>query len=84
MRKLKVWGGLTFAKGTQLRTIVATTTKKRAAEILRMSLYEFNNYWSETGNDIELETALKEPEIVFVASSSMGHDFIIDKDFGGD
>ena len=65
--KLKVWGGLIFVEGKQIRTIVATRTKKRACEILRMSLYEFNTYWSETGNKKELEIALKFPNTVFIA-----------------
>jgi len=75
MKAFKVWGGLEFVHGKQVRTIVATYTKKRAAELLGVSMYYFNNYWTKTGNDIELEVALSEPETVFRASSSMGNDF---------
>ena len=60
MRKLKVWGGLTFRGGKQVRTIIAATTKKRIMEIGRLSIYELNNYWAETGNEVELETAIIE------------------------
>ncbi len=75
-RKLKVWGGLTFNhKHIQVRTIVAAATKKRACELLNTTMHEFNNYWSETGNQIELDTALNSPEIVFTATSTMGKDF---------
>ncbi len=74
MKKLKVWGGL-LTPGKQVRTIVATTTKKRAAELLEISLYEFNGYWCKTGNDVELKVALRKPNTVFIASSSMGKDF---------
>ena len=75
MRKLTVWGGLKFVNGKQLRTIIATKTKKEAVKKLGISIYEFNTWWCETGNDIETEIALKNDGIVFVASSSMGKDF---------
>lgn len=75
-RNMKVYGGLTFIDGKQLRTIVATSTKKRAMEILDESNYSFNNYWSETSNKVETEIALKEPNTIFVASTSTGFDFV--------
>lgn len=78
--KLKVYAGLTFVGGKQCRTIVAAPTKKAALEALkvcagRMSLYEFNNYWTDTGNKIELEVALAKPLTVFRASGTMNYDF---------
>ena len=75
MRKIKVYGGLTFVDGKQVRTIVATTTKKRAMELLDITITELNNYWCETGNSLELNIALNELDTVFVATSSMGRDF---------
>ena len=60
-RKLKVWGGTDGGRG---RVIVAATTKKRAVEVLnkwaRVSMYHFNDYWTETGNELELKTATEE------------------------
>ena len=77
MRKMKVWGGLTFKNGNQMRTIVATTTKKKAMELLEMrSSYEFNNYWCEAGNDTELTIALAEPNTVFIAVDRLGKWFV--------
>lgn len=75
-RKLKVWGGDSFVNGNkQVRTIVATTTKKEAMAILGVSVNEFTNHWCETGNDIETAIALSAPGTVFKASSFMGKDF---------
>ena len=73
--KMKVWGGLTFIKGSQKRTIVATTTKKKAMELLDLTPYHFNDYWGETGNKIELATALARPNTVFVATDTLGKEF---------
>ncbi|MFK5950609.1 MAG: hypothetical protein QM500_17795 [Methylococcales bacterium] len=76
-KKLKVWGGLSVIDGgIQVRAIVATHTKKRAIELLNLSANEFNRYWMETGNPIELNTALSSPESVFVASSVTCMNFI--------
>lgn len=72
---LKVFGGLTVENGNQVRTIVATTSKKKAAALVGESLYHFNEYWCETGNDIELQTALSSPMTVFKVSSGSGKDF---------
>lgn len=57
-RKFKVYGGLMFIDGQQLRTIVATTTKKMARELVGVSAHEFNNYWCETRNDQETRVAM--------------------------
>ena len=50
----------------QAHVIVAAKTKKRAAELLGMSMYTFNNYVSETGNKADIEEALANPETVIV------------------
>ena len=68
MRKYKVWGGLTVHRGKQIRTVVATKTKKKAIEIIRQINYigysYFNDYWYETGNEKELKLALAKPETI--------------------
>ena len=71
MSKLKVFGGLTMKRGSrfQERTVVATTTQKKAADLLNMSLHEFRNYWCETGNEAEVEAAMAKPgEVVFMGA----------------
>jgi hypothetical protein len=73
--KLKVFGGLTCENGKQVRTIVAATSKKKAAELVGVSLYGFSDFWCETGNDTELETALASPMTVFKSSSCTNNDF---------
>lgn len=72
---MKVFGGIIFRNGKQVRAIVATTSQKRAAELVGVSLSELRDYWSVTGNDIEMQTACSEPGRVFVASTIMGNDF---------
>lgn len=72
---LKVFGGLSFEDGKQVRTIVATTSKKKVSELTGISYEHVRGCWSETHNDVELATALPHPNLVFKASSSMGFDF---------
>ncbi|MGE8063800.1 hypothetical protein [Pseudomonas sp. NPDC089569] len=64
---LKVFGGLTMVKGKQVRTIVAASSQKKAAELVGVSLSYLRGYWSETGNAVELKTALSQPGVVFTA-----------------
>lgn len=65
MKQLKVWGGIGLNKKRKfVRTIVATSTKKKAVELLDISMNEFNTYWTETSNPKELTLALKKPETV--------------------
>lgn len=72
-RRLRVWGGTDFLSSeevaamrlpptahNQYRCIVAARTKKRAVELLDCSMHHFNDYWSETGNAIELAVAVEE------------------------
>ena len=75
MKNYKVFGGLTFVNGKQARTIVATKTKKKAMELLDVSVSEFNNYWGETGNGIELSVALNKPETVFFSFDTLNKVF---------
>ena len=80
LSKYKVYGGFTFHNGKQVRTIVATKTKKKAIELLHISAYHFNDYWCDTGNLIELEAAMLNPEKVLITESHYPksiHDFIV-------
>lgn len=52
--------------GRQVRAVIATTSKTRAAKAFRMSLYEFNNYGSEAGPKDGAARALGDPEVVFI------------------
>jgi len=64
----KVWGGLISGFGqVQCRTIIATRTKKEAIRILDVTRYEFDNYWTETWNNIERTVALEKPNTIFQA-----------------
>lgn len=76
-RKLKVFGGLTRENGKYVRTIVATTTQKRASELVELSINELRTYWSITGNETELAVALAKPETVFKTKTEN----VGDKDF---
>lgn len=72
---LKVFGGMSYDDGKQVRTIVATTSKKKVSELTGVSYGEVRSNWCETNNDLELATALPYPNLVFKASNSMGKDF---------
>ena len=60
--KLKVYG---IGWMGRHRRIVATTSKKKAAELIGTSLYHFNEYGCETGNEEEIKLAMSKPETVF-------------------
>jgi hypothetical protein len=66
-KKLKVFGGILYLQGGEHRAIIATSSQKKAAEIVGVSLWSFRKYWTETGNKKELEAALSEPEVVLVS-----------------
>lgn len=75
-KRYTVWGGLTWSNAHgQVRTIVATKTKKRAIELLGITKSAFDHGFGMTGNRIELELALGEVEVVFASSSLLGKDF---------
>lgn len=62
MKALKVFGGMIFYNGKQVRGIVAAYSKKQAIELLKAVTYEvsyftFNTYFCETGNSTELSVA---------------------------
>ena len=67
---LKVYGGTFHLAGivAQQRVIVAASSQKRVAELLDVSLYVIQTYFSITGNEYELEVALSEPETIFYKS----------------
>ena len=75
MKELKVWGGLTLKDGKQVRTIIATYTKKKARELLDISVREFDFYWSVTGNEIEVPIALDCPETILTTPLFGGKNF---------
>lgn len=62
---IKVFGGNKHIAGKQHRVIIAARSKKRAAELFKVSMYEFNNYYCETRNQVELAVAKGSPETVF-------------------
>ena len=66
MSDLTVWSGSVGFN----RSLVATKTKKRAIELLGVSLYEFNLYWGKTGNKNDIALALTHPETLLVSSNS--------------
>ncbi len=76
MAKLKVYGGWTFNAGQQVRTIVATTSQKKAAELVGCSLGEIQTYWATTTNEREVAAAMAQPGTVLRASSLMAYDFV--------
>lgn len=77
---MKVYGTTLIAKESwptearQPRVVVAASSKTAAARILRMSLYEFNQYGGTTGNKAEIEAALSKPGTPFVQKSESGPD----------
>lgn len=74
MAKLKVYGGNDFevvnGRRKQVRVIVAATSQKAAAEAVGISLSALRSDWSETWNDLELETAMSAPGVVFHTSGT--------------
>lgn len=72
---LKVFVGLTMVHGKQVRTIVATTSQKKAADLVGVSLSMVRGYWSETWNEQELQVALAQPGTVF-RTAYKGKEFV--------
>lgn len=72
---MKVFGGLVMDKGRQVRTIVAAPSQKKAAKLLGISVSHLREYWPQTGNTVELETALAQPCVVFKAVDIFGREF---------
>ena len=78
---LKVYGGTFHLAGivAQQRVIVAASSQKRAAELLDVSLYVIQTYFSVTGNEYELEVALGEPETIFYKANNYSSRFPFSK-----
>ena len=75
MAKLKVYGGWGLNKqGVQVRTIVASTSQKKAAELAGITMSHFRGFWCETANEHELAVALSKPETVFQACGNSPSD----------
>ncbi len=71
---LKVFGGLLFKQGKQIRHIVSASSQKKAAELLGVSVGEVRSLWAQTGNKIELEVALAQPGTVFLKVSDSNYE----------
>jgi len=77
-RKLKVYGGYIFggvfgSRGS--RCVIAAHSLKEVSAIpviihYNISYYYLRGYWCETGNDIELKTALAKPHTIFYVQDS--------------
>lgn len=70
MKTLKVYGD-----NSAQRSIIAAQTKKRAADIVGLTVNEFNRHWCETGDPKEIDLALSQPEVIFKSSSFSGDDY---------
>lgn len=72
MSKLKVWGGLTRndALRKYVTTIIATTSRSKAAKYLGISVYQLDTYFAITGNDLQIKVAMSQPHVVFKASGN--------------
>ena len=67
-RPLKVWS---CSLGRD-HSLVAATTKTEAARLLGMSLFAFNQFVSETGNEADIAEATARPGLGFAALSTLG------------
>ncbi len=65
MKKLKVYGGLTFAmiegKTRQIRTVVGVHNQKQLADVMGTTLYQIQTGWVITGNEEEIRLAIGRP-----------------------
>jgi hypothetical protein len=61
-----VWGGYLMTDYGQRRVIVATFTKSKARRLLNLSYSNFENYWCEIGNVLEVAIAARQPEVLFI------------------
>ena len=73
--KLKVFSGLIKVMGVQRPTIVAATTRKRAAELLDRSVTTLRDYWITSEDAHEIAVATASPETVFRSSGIRHTDF---------
>ena len=62
IKKMKVWRGLEMRPdGKQHAIIIATDTRKQAAELLGISLFILSQWWTETANVNDVQQALAQP-----------------------
>lgn len=66
-REAVTYTGRLYQNGEQVSAIVTASTKKLAAELLAVPMSEFRDYWSKTGNSIQLEVA-KENKVFYTRS----------------
>ncbi len=63
---MHVYGGNTFVSGKQVRAVVACKRSELPALIGgRASKSYARNYWSMTGNTIEIQVAMSRPGVLF-------------------
>jgi hypothetical protein len=74
MRSLRVYGGNLIVRGKDCRAIVATATKRGAAELFGVSVGHFNTWFTESFNEKENEVAKNTPETVFVNFNQFSSD----------
>ncbi|MEZ6813114.1 hypothetical protein ABVN74_01310 [Escherichia coli] len=63
-----LWRDHLWGRG-QFRTVVAATSKSKAASILNITIYQMNSWWTETFNKYEVEAAMSEPGLFFQSLS---------------
>lgn len=66
MPKLNTYVVVHMVHGRQVHAVVATTSYKKLAELLGLSLYYVKTYGSITGNAKVIETASEKPDTIFV------------------
>ena len=59
--KVKVYGGLLFALGEQIRVVMAARSINQVANRLGETHYTISRMWGETGNEKEILEAEKHP-----------------------
>jgi hypothetical protein len=63
---MKVYGGDIMKNGIQWRAICYTKSKNSLSKITKQGIYYINNYWCETGNNLEMEIAKSKPNALFI------------------
>lgn len=64
-RKLKVYVGNLDGL---YEVVVATTSKKRVAALVNTTLHHVNEYFTDTGNEVQIKVALANPEVPYIRS----------------
>lgn len=76
MSKLKVFG-ISWSGNT--RVIIATTSMKKASEILSTSYTHFRTYGCETTNENEIKKALSNPGVPFITKDNYDNNAVYKK-----